>query len=92
MIAFPLGAGLFVLARKSLQFQAGHRKPRAGTGVFFGQLALLVVERESVLFLRLLQARELLQFFGQERQAAFQVFQFGGQRRRLRGRELQLAR
>ncbi len=79
LIALALGAGLFVLTREALQFQASRRKPRTGAGVFLGKFALFVIQRERVLLLRLLKCANLLQFFRQERRAALQGFEFGGQ-------------
>ena len=73
-------AGAFVFSRKPLQLQASHRKTRAGSRIFFGQLALLVIERQRVLFLRLLLRAHVLQLLGQLRRALFELLQRSGQR------------
>ncbi len=46
-----------IFARQPLELQPRHREPRTRARVFFGQLALLMIERQRVFFLRLLRVR-----------------------------------
>ena len=82
-------AGAFVFPRQPFQFQPRHRQTRAGAGEFLRQLALLMIQRQRVLFLMsAAAARRLLQLLGQLRRFPLQLFQLAGERRRLPARVL----
>ena len=80
MVLPALSPRPLVLASQTFQLQAGYREPRTCARVLLGQLALLMIERERIFLLPLLQSPQLLQVLGQRRGAALKLFEPGDER------------